>query len=267
MQECNSQLRRWQAEAKVEAHKKNRVPTGSDFFLWTSDYICPKLHTIALTPSMNVLIACEYSGKVRDAFSNLGHFAVSCDILPSESPGLHYQRNVLELLDMPWDLLVGFPPCTYLCKAQAGLMSSPGRKELQSDAFDFFQKLYSAPIPRIALENPVGYLSTHFRQPDQITSFHHFGDPYQKEICLWLKNLHPLKPTNYVPGSKSVSNHVNSRMSQAQKSKIKSKFFSGIANAMAEQWGAPPQQQLSIFEDLKLRPQMLRSHISYMCFD
>lgn len=216
---------------------------------------------------MNVLVACEYSGTVRNAFTNLGHFAVSCDILETESAGYHYKGDVFDILHLGWDLLIGFPPCTYLCKAQAGLMSSPGRREKQKDAFNFFQKLYNAPIPRIALENPVGYLSTKFRQPDQITSFHHFGDPYQKEICLWLKNLSPLVPTNYVTATKSVSNHVNSRMSQTLKSKIKSKFFNGIASAMSKQWGAPELCQLSIFEDLSSGCQIPLNHNSNMCFD
>ena len=222
-----------------------------------SFYICPKLLSYTNIPSMNVLVACEYSGVVRNAFSDLGHFAVSCDILPSESPGLHYHGSVFDLLNMDWDLLIAFPPCTYLCKAQAHLLSSPDRRKLQNDAFNFFQKLYYAPIPRIAIENPVGFLSSKFRKPDQITSFNFFGDPYQKEICLWLKNLPPLKPTQFVTGSKSVSNHVNSRMSQAHKSHIKSKFFSGIASAMANQWCSPPVTQLPLYDDLILRPQVL----------
>lgn len=189
---------------------------------------------------MNVLIACEYSGIVRNAFLSSGHHVLSCDLLPGEflqKPEQHYQGNLFDVLYEGWDLIIAFPPCTYLCKAQAArILHEPGRKEKQEKARDFFFKIADAPADKIAIENPVGHINSSHRLPDQMIHPWMFGDPYQKEICLWLKNLPPLISTIYNTKRKSVSNHVNSRMSQALKSKIKSKFFPGIADAMAHQW-------------------------------
>jgi len=188
---------------------------------------------------MNVLVACEYSGIVRDAFTRAGHYAMSADYEPTMSPGNHYQGDVFDIIKLKhWDLLIAHPPCTYLCKAQLFRCVPNSERSLsQALAVDFVRRLLYCDIERIAIENPIGILSTVLRKPDQICYPWQFGDGYRKDICLWLKNLPPLLPTKLSPGRKSVSNHVNSRMSQALKSKIKSKFFVGVAEAMASQWG------------------------------
>lgn len=188
---------------------------------------------------MKILIACEYSGIVRDAFVKKGHDAMSCDLLNSSSPGKHYKGDVFELLKYEnFDMLIGFPPCTYLSKVQLWRCNKDiSRKLLQLQAINFFKNLLNCEIEKIALENPVGILSKAVRSYDQLIHPYMFGSPYQKEICLWLKNLPLLLPTKLSPGRKSMYNHVNSRMSQAEKSHIKSKFFPEIAEAMANQWG------------------------------
>lgn len=187
---------------------------------------------------MEVLVACEYSGIVRDAFTRAGHYAMSCDFEPTMSAGNHYQGDVFDIIDLrKWDLLIAHPPCTFLCRAQM-FKCVPGSPRFisQVSAIDFVRRLSAADIDKICIENPIGILSTVFRKPEQIVYPWQFGDPYRKDICLWLKNLPPLLPTTLSPGRKSVSNHVNSRMSQAVKTKIKSKFFVGVAEAMASQW-------------------------------
>ena len=187
---------------------------------------------------MKVLIGCEYSGIVRNAFATRGHDAVSCDLLPTESPGQHFTEDIFKTANRrTWDILITFPPCTYLCRAQAHLLKDPERYKKHLKALDFVRRLWELPVSRIAIENPIGFLSTKWRKPDQITSFNNFGDPYKKDICLWLKNLPVLRSTHIVRGTKKTCNHTNSRMSQDLKTKIKSKFLPGIANAMAEQWG------------------------------
>lgn len=190
---------------------------------------------------MNILVGYEYSGIVSNAFYNAGHNVLSCDLLPSESFHNHYTGKIEDIIDnlspSQYDLGIFFHPCQYLCKA--GIHKSiqnPVRMKLSIEAIENVRKLWKLPIKHICIENPVGILNTNFRLPEQITSFNYFGDPYQKEICLWLKNLPILKPTHFVPGTKSVNNHCNSRMSQALKTKIKSKFFNGIAQAMSNQW-------------------------------
>lgn len=142
---------------------------------------------------IRVLIACEYSGVVREAFRKLGHDAVSCDILPTEIPGTHYQGDVFDILYNGWDLLIAHPPCTYLCSS--GLhwnKRTPGRAKLTEDALVFVRKLLDAPIKRIALENPVGCISTRIRHYDQAIQPYDFGEDASKKTCLWLKNLPPL---------------------------------------------------------------------------
>lgn len=191
---------------------------------------------------MKVLVGCEYSGIVASAFASLGHTVTDCDLEPADNyliDGVTYiQDDVFRVASLDtFDLGVFFPPCTFLAKAQIWMLEkSLDRKEKSNQAVKFVNDLYSLPIPRIAIENPIGRLTKQFRPPDQITSPHFYGDNYKKEICLWLKNLPPLLHTEISPGTKRVSNHVNSRMSQEQKSKIKSKFFKGLAKAMAEQW-------------------------------
>lgn len=194
----------------------------------------------------NIVIGCEYSNVVADAFRSQGHDVVSVDIIENDckklSSGQHIVGDIFEYLEYRYkfgykiDKAIFFPPCTYLCRAQAHLLKDPERHIKHLEAIEFVRQLWSQPIEQIAIENPIGFLSTKWQKPNQITTFNNFGDPYSKDICLWLKNLPVLRSTNIVPGTRKVSNHVNSRMSQALKSKIKSKFFPGIAKAMSEQW-------------------------------
>lgn len=187
---------------------------------------------------MKILVACEYSGIVSNAFRKRGHDVTSCDLLPSESTGKHYQGDVFDIINEGWDMMIAHPPCTYLCKAQYHLLSSCEARRLKAiEAFDFVKSLYAADIMKIAIENPIGILSRLFRQPDQICYTNFFGDPHKKDFCLWLKNLPPLIYTCQNLSCQPVRNHVNGRMSQEVKSKIKSKFFPLVAEAMANQWG------------------------------
>ena len=145
-----------------------------------------------------ILVACEFSGIVRDAFRERGHDAVSCDLLPSERPGPHIRGDVLDVLDGGWDLLIAHPPCTYL--AVSGARWFAGRHAEQEAALDFVRLLLDAPIPRIALENPVSVISSRIRKPDQIIQPWQFGHGETKATCLWLKGLPPLVPTDIVDG-------------------------------------------------------------------
>ena len=149
---------------------------------------------------MRVLVACEYSGAVRDSFIRAGHYAASCDLLPSESPiGDHYQCSVLDILDHGWDLMVAHPPCTYL--SSSGLhwnKRRPEREQMTKDALHFVSQLMEANIPRIAIENPIGCISTQIRKPDQIIKPYQYGHDASKNTCLWLKGLPLLRPTEFV---------------------------------------------------------------------
>lgn len=187
---------------------------------------------------MKVLICCEYSGIVRDAFTSMGHDAMSIDILQSESPGKHIKGDCIPILyNEKFDLVIAHPPCTFLCKAQL-FRCVPGSiyEDSQKKAFDFFMKIWNSPQEHIVIENPIGAISRLFRKPDQIIYPWWFGDPHSKDICLWLKNVAPLIATCYNTKRQPVSNHVNSRMSPILKSKIKSHFFPLVASAMASQW-------------------------------
>ena len=187
---------------------------------------------------MKVLVACESSGIVRDAFKNAGHNAWSCDLVAALSPGQHFKKDCLQVLaNEHFDLVIAHPPCTYLCKAQLW-RCVPGSiyESLQSSALEFFLQIWNSPQERIAIENPIGALSRLFRPPDQIIYPWMFGDIHSKEICLWLKNVPPLISTCYNPKRIPVSNHTNGRMSQEQKSIIRSTFFPLVAEAMATQW-------------------------------
>jgi hypothetical protein len=188
----------------------------------------------------NILIACEYSGIVRNAFTQAGYNALSCDLLPTQSPGQHIIGDALKVIySFEWDLIIAHPPCTYLCKAQLPrVYSSPEQLTKTISAANFVACILAAPCPKIAVENPIGWLNTHFRPPDQITYAYNFGSPYSKDICLWLKGLPPLISTCYNTRKKSVSNHVNSRMPQWKRSLIRSRFFPEVAAAMAQQWGS-----------------------------
>ena len=217
---------------------------------------------------MRVLIACEYSGTVRDAFRALGHDAMSCDLLPTDAPGPHYQGDVRDLLDGGWDLMVAHPPCTYLSVSgmhwtRRGLRDP----KLTEDALDFVRLLLAAPIPRIAVENPVSVISSRIRKPDQIIHPWMFGHDASKATCLWLKGLPPLQPTQIVeprlvccgrevPADAGVygcpnccgekrarerwGNQTDSGQNRLGPSpdrwKIRSATFPGIAAAMADQW-------------------------------
>jgi len=188
---------------------------------------------------LRVLIACEESGTVRDCFTRLGHYAMSSDLKPSKSPGLHYQGDVFDIISNDWDLLVAFPPCTYLAKAQMWrYYREPYRAVYRDKALEFVRRLYSSDINHIAIENPSGYLSSGFRPSNQLVRPWYFGDPYDKEINLWTKNLPPLMSTCYSTGRRKLSNHVNGRMSQDLKSEIKSSwsYFPWMSQALADQY-------------------------------
>lgn len=180
---------------------------------------------------MRVLVGCKFSGVVRDAFAALGHDAWSCDLLPSERPGNHLQCDVREVLDNGWDLAIFHPPCTYL--AVSGARWFKGRECEQAEALDFVQTLLAAPIPRIAVENPVSVISTRIRKPDQIVQPHMFGHGEVKATCLWLKNLPLLVPTKIVEGRQA---RVHREPPSAERWKNRSRTLPGVAAAMAAQW-------------------------------
>ncbi len=183
---------------------------------------------------MNVLVACEYSGTVRDAFTRAGHFAMSCDLLPTESPGLHYFGDVTDILGCGWDLMIAHPPCTHLAVSGARHFQSKRESGVQQEALAFVRLLLAAPIQRIALENPVSVISTEIRKPDQIIQPWQFGHGETKATCLWLKNLPPLLPTDVVEGREA---RVHKMAPSPTRWKERSRTYQGIADAMATQWG------------------------------
>jgi hypothetical protein len=214
---------------------------------------------------MKVLVACEYSGIVRDAFIKKGHESISCDLLPSESNlGKHYKGDVKDILDDGWDMMIAHPPCTYLAVSGARWFYHPedkhlpyeerrphplhpNRKQLQEEALDFIKLLMKSPIEKIAIENPVGVISTKIRKPEQIIQPYMFGHSESKKTCLWLKNLQPLQPTNIVEEEERVVYASGKSMPRwyadayklppEERWKVRSATFPGIAKAMAEQWG------------------------------
>lgn len=189
------------------------------------------------------------SGRVRDAFIARGHEAISCDILPTESPGPHYQGDIFDILDNGWDLMIAFPPCTHLASSGAKHFAKKIADGRQPAAIDFFLKLATANVPKIAVENPVGVMSTYFRKPDQIVYPYMFGDPVKKSTCLWLKDLPKLVETNPVEcgpshqlggKKKAVMSkwyYDTSCLPHSERARVRSYTFQGLANAMAEQWG------------------------------
>jgi len=195
---------------------------------------------------MRVLVACESSGVVRDAFRARGHFAMSCDMLPSEQPGPHHQGDVRELLGQEWDLLIAHPPCTYLSVSGMHWTTRGLRDpQLTEAALDFVRLFMVAPIARIAIENPVSVISSRIRKPDQIIQPHQFGHDASKKTCLWLKGLPLLKPTQMVEprmvnGKQRWGNQTDSGQNKLPPSKdrwkLRSKTYEGIADAMAAQW-------------------------------
>ena len=192
---------------------------------------------------MKVLVACEYSGRVRDAFAKLGHEAWSCDIIPTEAPGNHYEGSVLDILDNGWDLMIAHPPCTYLSNAGARHLYPKGQlnqERLKKGlvAKEFFMALYNAKIPRIAIENPTPSKVFGLPQYSQAIQPYEYGHPYQKRTCLWLVGLPKLMPTKIVEekqSTKVVGNWFNKGGKERQKERART--FQGIADAMANQWG------------------------------
>jgi site-specific DNA-cytosine methylase len=180
---------------------------------------------------MKVLVACEFSGVVRDAFSSLGHEAVSCDLLPSDTPGEHYQGDVRDILADGWDLMVAHPPCTHL--AVSGARWFKHKQKEQAEALDFVRLLLEAPVEHIALENPVSVISSRIRRPDQIVQPWMFGHGEVKTTCLWLKNLPQLVPTSIVDGREQKMWRLPPSEDRWKKRSI---TYAGIAQAMAEQW-------------------------------
>lgn len=181
---------------------------------------------------MRVLVACEYSGRVRDAFRALGHQAMSCDLLPTEVAGPHYQGDVRDVLGDGWDVMIAHPPCTHL--AVSGARHFHRKQQEQAEALDFVRLLLGAPIPRIALENPVSVISSRIRKPDQIIQPWQFGHGEVKATCLWLQGLPKLRPTDVVDGREA---RVHRMPPGPDRWKERSRTYAGVAAAMAAQWG------------------------------
>jgi len=189
---------------------------------------------------MKVLIACEFSGVVRESFRIRGHDAWSCDLLPTEIKGNHIKGNVLNILDEGWDLMIGHPPCTYISNMSNCRIKETGRLEKRIEGMDFFMKLINAPIKKIAIENPRGFPEREYRKPDQIIHPYQFGHPVSKATCLWLKGLVQLIPSEIVsPKRKWDGKRWRTWVDtcKSHTSKFRSITFQGIANAMAQQWG------------------------------
>ncbi|TLX69735.1 DNA cytosine methyltransferase [Pseudomonas nicosulfuronedens] len=187
------------------------------------------------------LVACEFSGRVRDALTRAGFYAVSCDLLPTEQEGEHFQGNVLELLDWGWDLLIAHPPCTDLATSGARHFAAKIADGRQARALDFVRTLLAAPIRFKALENPKSVISSHIRKPDQIVQPWMFGHGERKETHFWLENLPKLEPTDIVDGRAPVVHYMGPG---PDRWKNRSRTYQGIADAMAEQWGRYVIEQL-----------------------
>lgn len=183
---------------------------------------------------MKVLIACEYSGRVRDAFIRGGHEAMSCDLLPTDSSGQHYQGDVFDLDLSKFDLMIAHPPCTHLAVSGARHFPEKRADGRQQAALEFVRMLLDAPIPMIALENPISIISTKIRKPDQIIQPWQYGHGETKATCLWLKGLPLLTPTNIVDGR---SDRIHKMPPSPDRWKLRSTTYQGIADAMASQWG------------------------------
>jgi len=194
----------------------------------------------SIDPSrLRVLVACEYSGTVRDAFARLGHYAVSCDLLPTERPGNHYQGDVFDIIGDGWDLMIAHPPCTHL--AVSGSRWFVNKQNEQAEALDFVRRLLNAPIPYIALENPVSVISSKIRKPTQVIQPWMFGHGETKATCLWLKGLPRLAATNIVEGR---DQRVWKMPPSPDRWKERSRTYHGIAEAMASQWSKHIQSVL-----------------------
>ena len=191
---------------------------------------------------MKVLVACEYSGAVRDAFIALGHDAMSCDLLPTDAPGPHYQGDVRDLLDYPFDLMVAHPPCTHLSVSGARHFEAKRQDGRQQAAVAFFMLLAKADIPRIAIENPICIMSSVWRKPDQVIQPWQFGHGETKATALWLKCLPRLQPTNIVEGREA---RIYRMPPSADRWKLRSATYPGIAKAMADQWSEIRQLEIA----------------------
>lgn len=203
---------------------------------------------------MKVLVACEFSGTVRTAFEKLGHESWSCDLEPTDKPGNHYQGSVLDILNDGWDLMIAHPPCTYLTVTGNKWFKPeyahrfPTRHQDRENAVAFFMELVNANIPKIAIENPIGIMSTRYQKPTQVIHPWQFGHEASKSTCLWLKGLPKLNPTNIVGKGEFVTYKSGKRMtkwyadaaslSPKERAKVRNTTFQGIADAMAAQWGA-----------------------------
>ena len=196
---------------------------------------------------MKVLIACEFSGSVRNAFTALGHDAMSCDLEPSSTLGKHYQGDVFDIINDGWDLMIAHPPCTHLAVSGARHFAKKRADGRQQQGIDFFLKLADCNIPRYAIENPIGIMSSVYRKPEQIIQPWQYGHDTTKATCLWLKGLPLLKPTNIVDKGGVWVAKSGKRMSQwfyessllppKEREKMRNTTFKGIADAMAQQWG------------------------------
>lgn len=184
---------------------------------------------------MRVLVACEYSGAVRDAFIRAGHEAMSCDLLPADSPGPHYQGDVFDVIDYPWDIMIAHPPCTHLSVSGSRHFEAKRMDGRQQSAVSFFMALVrrSAHIPMTAIENPVCIMSSLYRKPDQVIQPWMFGHGETKATCLWLKDLPRLVPTDIVEGREA---RIHRMPPSADRWKLRSVTYAGIAEAMAQQW-------------------------------
>ena len=196
---------------------------------------------------LKILIACEFSGTVRDAFIRGGHSAMSCDLEPTESVGPHYQGDVMDIINNGWDMMIAFPPCTHLAVSGAKHFAKKRADGRQQQGIDFFLKMINANIPKIAVENPIGIMSSIYRKPNQIIQPWEHGHKTTKATCLWLKNLPLIKPTDVVDKGEYVTFPSGKRMSKwyfdtsknsaKNREKMRNKTFQGIADAMVQQWG------------------------------
>jgi hypothetical protein len=196
---------------------------------------------------MKVLIACEFSGTVRDAFTKLGHDACSCDLEDTLTPGKHYKGDMFDIVNDGWDLIIAHPPCTHLAVSGARHFEKKRADGRQQQGIDFFMRVMNIDVPRLAVENPIGIMSTLYRKPNQIIQPWEYGHKTTKATCLWLKGLPLLKPTNIVDKGEVVTFASGKRMSKwfyessqlspKERERMRNKTFQGIADAMAEQWG------------------------------
>ena len=186
---------------------------------------------------MRVLIACEYSGAVRDAFIEHGHDAMSCDLMPTDAPGPHYQGDMFDVIDYPWDLVIAHPPCTHLSVSGARHFEAKRMDGRQQSAASFFMRIVrqTSHVPMVAIENPICIMSSLYRKPDQVIQPWQFGHGETKATCLWLKGLPLLKPTDIVDGRE---NRIHRMPPSENRWKLRSQTYTGIAQAMADQWGS-----------------------------